>query len=334
MKFGEIPVRDAVGAILAHSVRHNAGIFKKGRTLSGSDVGQLALSGIEKVFAARLEADDVSEDEAAQRLADALAGLKVSTALARTGRSNIVSDVKGVALVDADRLKQFNSVSETITAACLPPFTLVEAGEMVATVKIIPFGVSGQHLDQAISVISGHGVVGVAPLHEKRVGLIVTQVKGGKASLLRKSEAAIRKRVEGLGSQLYTVNVVSHDIVDLSAAIRRACECHDVVLVFGASAIVDRGDVVPAGLVEAGGTVIHLGMPVDPGNLMMLGALEQVPVIGVPSCARSPKLNGFDWVLARVLAGINVTSDDIQAMGTGGLLKEIASRPAPREALQ
>ena len=82
---------------------------------------------------------------------------------------------------------------------------------------------------------------------------------------------------------------------------------------------------------KAGGKVLHLGMPVDPGNLMMFGALGEVPVIGVPSCARSPKLNGFDWVLARVMADVKVMPEDIMDMGAGGLLAEIPTRPSPRE---
>jgi molybdenum cofactor cytidylyltransferase len=102
-------------------------------------------------------------------------------------------------------------------------------------------------------------------------------------------------------------------------------------LLFGASAIVDRGDVVPAGLMQAGGEVLHLGMPVDPGNLLMLGNLNGKPVVGVPSCARSPKTNGFDWVLQRLMTGEKISAADVMAMGVGGLLAEIPTRPSPRE---
>ena len=105
----------------------------------------------------------------------------------------------------------------------------------------------------------------------------------------------------------------------------------DPVLVFGASAIVDRGDVIPAAVTAAGGEVIHVGMPVDPGNLLMLGRIGGVDVIGVPSCAASPKVNGFDWVLQRRLAGLPVGRAEIIAMAPGGLLKEIPTRPQPRE---
>jgi molybdenum cofactor cytidylyltransferase len=135
------------------------------------------------------------------------------------------------------------------------------------------------------------------------------------------------------GGTLGDVTVCDHKVEAVREAIAALkAKGHDPILVFGASAIVDRGDIIPAAVVAAGGEVLHLGMPVDPGNLLMLGALGDVPVIGVPSCARSPKLNGFDWVLARLMAGIAVTASDIMDMGTGGLLKEIATRPSPRES--
>ena len=109
----------------------------------------------------------------------------------------------------------------------------------------------------------------------------------------------------------------------------------DMVIIFGASAITDRRDVVPVGLERAGGVVEHLGMPVDPGNLLLLGHVDAggrtIPVIGAPGCARSPKENGFDFVLRRLLAGLPVTGADLKRMGVGGLLSEIVSRPQLRQ---
>ncbi len=104
-----------------------------------------------------------------------------------------------------------------------------------------------------------------------------------------------------------------------------------MVIVFGASALCDFDDVIPAAIRAAGGEVLRAGMPVDPGNLLVLGRLGETPVIGAPGCARSPKENGFDWVLDRLIAGLDVTSDDIAGMGVGGLLMEIPTRPQPRE---
>ena len=92
----------------------------------------------------------------------------------------------------------------------------------------------------------------------------------------------------------------------------------------------DRGDVIPAALEAAGGEIVHLGMPVDPGNLLLVGRLPDADVIGVPSCAGTPKMNGFDWVLERRLAGLPAGPSEVTAMGLGGLLKEIQGRPQPR----
>jgi molybdenum cofactor cytidylyltransferase len=103
-----------------------------------------------------------------------------------------------------------------------------------------------------------------------------------------------------------------------------------LLIAFGASAVVDGDDVIPAAIRLAGGEVTRLGMPVDPGNLIVLGRIGAIPVIGAPGCARSPKENGFDWVLNRMLAGLDVSSDDVAALGVGGLLTEIVSRPQPR----
>src|SRR5438445_233155 len=105
----------------------------------------------------------------------------------------------------------------------------------------------------------------------------------------------------------------------------------ELVIVFGASAIADRRDVIPAAVEAIGGRIEHFGMPVDPGNLLLIGQARGYPVVGAPGCARSPKENGFDWVLMRLLAGLEVKGEDIAGMGVGGLLMEIVTRPQPRQ---
>jgi molybdenum cofactor cytidylyltransferase len=332
MEFGEIPTADAEGAILAHSVSHAKGMFKKGRWLTASDIALLAESGISKVFAARLGDDDVPEDDAAQALATRIRGTNVSAREPFTGRVNLYADQRGLAALDMARINALNRVHESVTLATVGSCSVVDPRQMIATVKIIPFAVPRKILNKALAVIGDGPLIRVADFRTKRVGLLITRLARGKASLLEKSEAVMRARVTALGSEISEVIVCDHTIEAVCDAVAKlnVAKCNPI-LMFGASAIVDRGDVIPAGLVSAGGEVMHLGMPVDPGNLMMLGNLRGVPVIGVPSCARSPKVNGFDFVLQRVMAGLDVTSQDIMDMGAGGLLAEIPSRPLPRE---
>ncbi|MGI9463159.1 MAG: molybdopterin-binding protein [Aestuariivirgaceae bacterium] len=332
MKFGEIAIGDAEGAVVAHSVHHQGGVFKKGHVLSADDVDQLKREQVRSVFAVKLAPDDVAEDEAAAMIAAALSGANTSARDAATGRANIMSASHGVAIIDAQRINRLNHIHESLTVATVSPHDVLAEGQMLATVKVIPFAVPRPVLDEALALLGDAPALSVVPLQERKVALIITKLASTKDSLVEKSKTAMRQRIDALGGDLTTIDITDHRIDAVGAAIARAVEDHDPVLVFGASAIVDRGDVIPAGLLSAGGAVKHLGMPVDPGNLLMLGELRDVQVIGVPSCARSPKTNGFDWVLSRVLAGLEVRPGDIMDMGVGGLLQEIASRPLPREA--
>ncbi len=333
MKFGRIPTTEAGGAVLAHSVKTGSVSFKKGRVLSDADVAALTQAGIGTVFAARLEDGDVPEDEAASRLAKAAAGAGLRVAEPFTGRANLYAEGAGLLVYDHARLDALNLTHEATTIATLEPFAVVAERQMVATIKIIPFSVPGSVLDKVEGLArKGGPLMRVAPLMPHDVGLIVTRLEGQKESLIEKTVEAIRTRVEALGSRLAESLTAEHhedSIADAIAALQT--RGRSPILIFAASAIVDRRDVIPAGIERAGGTIIHFGMPVDPGNLLLLGRLGRTPVVGLPGCARSPKLNGWDWVLQRLLADIEPSAADLARMGAGGLLKEMTGRPQPRE---
>jgi len=332
MIFGKLPLSDALGAILAHSVRERGVSFSKGRPLSAKDIADLAAAGIEAVMVARLQAGDVGEDAAANALANAAAGKNVDVAAAFTGRANLFADADGVAVIGRALVDRFNLIDESLTIATLAPFEPVAKGQMLATIKVIPFAAPRAALDQALALLAQSGpLVNVAPWRGRKVGLVSTWLPGAKQSLLDKNLAAISGRLAHMGESQLIERRCLHDAAETAKMIRELIDAGcEPVLVFGASAIVDRQDVVPQAIIEAGGEVLHVGMPVDPGNLLLLGRCGQAPVIGLPGCARSPKLNGFDWVLQRLMADIAVGPQDIMRMGAGGLLKEIATRPQPR----
>lgn len=332
MKFGRIPVADAVGAILAHSVAVPGRRFKKGHALSAADVALLIADGQTDVMAARLEADDVAEDVAAQTVADACRGPGARTNAAFTGRCNLYADVAGLAVIDSARIDRINLIDESMTIATVLDFEAVEPGQMLATVKVIPFAAPRAVVERSVAVAGAEPIVRVAPFAAHDVGLILTRLPETKESVIDKTVTTVKTRLDALGSSLAVEIRCDHheDAVAEAVTELRGKGCKPI-LIFGASAITDRRDVIPAGIEAAGGTVEHFGMPVDPGNLLLLGKLGDVPVIGTPGCARSPKLNGFDWVLRRLLAGVAVGPEDIMLMGGGGLLKEIVSRPQPRD---
>jgi molybdenum cofactor cytidylyltransferase len=327
--FGPFPVEEAAGAIAAHSVRAGEAVLKKGSMITADTARRLKEAGIERVAAVRLEPGDVGEDEAASRLAAAVAGEHVAVERPFTGRSNLYALCNGVLVVAKAAIDRVNAVDEAITAATLPAYKPVVEGEMIGTVKIIPYAVPGAVLARALSV--AHGALRVAPYVRRQVGVVSTLMPGLKPSIVDKTVQVLGTRLSPAGARVSAEARVPHETGALAGAIGdQAAGEAELIVVFGASAIADRRDVIPAAIEEAGGRVEHFGMPVDPGNLLLVGSLEGKPVIGAPGCARSPKENGFDWVLQRLLAGLPVTRDDIMALGVGGLLMEIVSRPQPR----
>ena len=333
MLFGPTPLGEAEGAILAHSVKQGRIAFKKGRILSADDLKRLAEAGVAEVIAARLEDGDVHEDEAATQLAEAALGPGSSLTAAFTGRCNLVADDAGLLIVDRETLDAVNAVDEAVTIASLPPYEPVTPRQLLATVKIIPFAVRQDSLTRCLEILTAaRPLVRVAPFAEMRAALIQTTLPGLKPSILDKTREAAAARLESLGCTLTGESRVPHETGAVGQAVEAAvAQGTDMVLISGASAIVDRRDIVPAGIEAAGGTIDHFGMPVDPGNLLLLARKEATPILGLPGCARSPKLNGFDWVLQRLIAGLAVTREDIMQMGAGGLLKEIGGRPLPRD---
>ncbi len=328
MIFGDTPVTEAEGCVLAHSLLVGGRKWPKGRVIDRADIEALRAAGIPCVVAARLEPGDVAEDPAAARLAQAVAGSGLTAGTATTGRVNLHASADGLAVIDAAGVNRLNGVSEAVTLATLAPWQPVTARTMMATIKIIPFAVPESVLTACLPATP---LLRVAPWRGLRAGLLQTRVHGTKDSVLAKTTEATARRLESCGARLIAEERCAHRSADVAAALKalRAAGC-EMLLLVGASAITDRCDVLPSAVVEAGGSVTHLGMPVDPGNLLMLAAWDGVPVLGLPGCARSPRLNGADWVLWRLAAGLPVGPADIMGMGVGGLITDVPGRPMPR----
>ena len=328
MKFGPVAISEAAGAVLAHSVGLGAKRLRKGRVLTDADLQELRAAGHTEVTIARLGADDLDEDTAAMHLARALVPDPQAAGLALrpvgTGRVNIIAQGPGLLSVNANLVNAVNAVDPAITVATLPDLMRLDPGAMVATVKIIAYGVAASALAQACA--AGRAALHLAPPVLRRASLVQTQVQPLEDGV--KGHSVTAARLERLGVGLDPLCLVPHQIAPLAQALRQAQG--DLVLILTGSATSDLHDTAPEAVRRAGGQVLHFGMPVDPGNLLFLGHLGARAVIGLPGCAKSPALNGADWVMERIICGFDVTPADIMSMGVGGLLKEIPTRPRPR----
>lgn len=332
MKFGPLPVVESEGVFLAHAIRRPGLTLKKGEWIGAGQIAALQAAHIAEIVAARIEPGEVDENTAALSLARSVAGANLHTTAAVTGRCNLISSCDGVLVVDAAVIDRVNMVDEAITIATLAPFRRVVEGEMTATVKIIPYGVSIAALDRA-RVAAAEGPLRIAPFRPFRVGVVSTLQPGSKISIATKALRTLEERLMPTGSKIVIDECTPHAMDPLASTLRRIESVCDLIVIFGTCAITDRRDVVPSAIEKAGGLIEHFGMPVEPGNLLLLGSLlgegEAKPVIGAPGCARSPKKNGFDFVLDRILAGLPIRSEDIRRMGVGGLLVENATRSHP-----
>lgn len=324
MKFGRVNLGEAEGSYLAHTLKLDTLRMKKGHRLSAEDIAELRCHGCETVVSARLEEGDIDENQAATRVAAAVLGPNLKAQAAFTGRANLYVTEPGLLVYDRERLDQLNMVDEAVTLSALSPFTVVQARQIIATIKIIPYGVAATVVETVETIAQApHGLFRVAPFRSTAVGLVQTKLPGIRDSVLNKTRLTLETRLARLGAQLVTERRCAHDELAIGEAIAElAAEGCRMILIIGASATADRRDLIPAGIERAGGRILHLGMPVEPGNLLLLAELpDDRPVIGLPGCARSPALNGVDWVFERLFAGLKLSGQDIMRMGAGGFIK-------------
>ena len=341
MRFGEVALEEAEGGILAHTHRlsglssqERTSVLKKGRILSASDLSLLKRHGFDRVWVALLDTDDVDENRAAAALARCVAGNFVTTTTASTGRVNCYAETQGLLCIDAQGIDAVNLADARLTIATIPPLSRTHPGQLVATIKIIPFAVSKTDLNRSIEAAGGSSasLVHITPFTSKRVALIQSVLPGVARSQLDRSYAAQEQRIRTLGSHLQWRIQVPHTQAEMARAIELVLqEEAELVMLLGASAMVDVGDVLPQAIVLAGGELLQVGMPVDPGNLLVLAQHKSIPIIGIPGCARSTKRSGFDIVLERWAANYPIDSTDIRKMGVGGLLEETQNRPQPEQ---
>ena len=330
MKFGEFPLSQILGAILVHSVRLSSGNLKKGRRLSEADIKRLSDNDISYVTAAIPEPDDMMEDVAAGYISAHISGHHISCAEAFTGRVNLYAVEDGVMSINEPGVNRLNHMDEAITLATIAQEAIVHKGQLVATVKIIPFCVQEKTVKRIVAE-SEQALIAIRPFVSQKAVMIQTMLTGTTEKILAKTKKVMAHRLNLFGMSLADDLRCAHKEKSLADFLKNRGGAHDITLIMGASAITDRRDVIPAAIIRAGGEIIHYGMPVDPGNLMLLAKLHGKWVLGLPGCSRSPKLNGIDLILSRICAGLDVTRDQVMNMGVGGLLSEYPGRPQPRE---
>lgn len=331
MQFGAFNLSEAKDGILAHTVRAGGTVFKKGTRLNDDDVVVLKNAGVQTVTAVKLDDGDVLEDQVAQTLARGLCGAGVEVSAPLAGRCNVRARHAGLVEIAPEAVDCINRAGHGVLVATLKPFEVVEPGRTIATIKVAPYALNRTSMDELVRCVQDSEALTVHPFKPQKIGLVLSHAPGQKESLLDKAHEVIAARLETYGSRIHIEKRCPHHMQDIAFAITNIINEVDVIMVLGAASPSDVKDVVPAAMVQAGGAVDVFGIPVDPGNLMVSGRLNNKPVLGLPGCARSPALNGVDLVFARLFAGHGLRAHDILGLGVGGLLEDVSERPQARE---
>ncbi len=319
-----IPVKDAIGKILAHDItRIVPGVekgpaFKKGYCIGAQDIQILLDIGKEQIYVLDIKPGSIHENEAAERIARAAAGPGLRLTDPSEGRINLVSTTPGLLKIDIDALNRLNTIQD-VSFATIHSNHAVEAGVPVAGARVIPLVVQDDLVCAAEELCQAcYPLIQVKPFLSLRVGMVTTGSEVYHGRIQDKFGPVVTKKFNQLGSAI-TRQILVSDNIDMTVAaindlIREGAQM--VVLTGGMS--VDPDDQTPASIRATGADVVAYGVPVFPGAMFMLARLGDIPILGLPGCVMYYQTSIFDLIVPRILAGDKVTREDITRLGYGG----------------
>ncbi|MQL50791.1 molybdopterin-binding protein [Desulfofundulus thermobenzoicus] len=323
----KVPVEKAVGMILCHDIteivpgKFKGCAFKKGHIVREEDIPKLLRLGKENLYVWEKKEGVLHEDEAACRMARAVAGSGVALTEPTEGRINLLSTLRGLLKINVGALQAINNI-EQVMLASLHTNQVVEINTVVAGTRVIPLYIDEKIIEQVEEQCAGYGpVVEVKPLASLRVGMVVTGSEVYKGRIEDRFSPVVKEKIENLGSHVFRKINVTDDTRMIAGAIQSLMvEKADLIVITGGMSV-DPDDLTPAGVVAAGGKIVSYGAPVLPGAMFMVAYIGETPVLGLPGCVMFAKSTVFDLVLPRIMAGEVIDRRDIVALGHGGLCR-------------
>jgi molybdenum cofactor cytidylyltransferase len=322
MKAQTVNVKESTGRVLSCTIFRAGGkkLLAKGHVISEEDVKLLEVEGANEVWVTQLEEGEVGEDEAVMMVASEMCCGSVDIRLAAGGRANLSTTEPSCILVDDDLLKQINCTASVVIAT-VPNFSYVIAGQRASTIKSAPFAVPKDQLDAVMSILKERGpILQARPIRNPSIAVLYSDpVNGERAHLL--FEGVMRQRLGKLGAGVSFALACVEDEVSVTRSIQHLLRAKPTVLmVASTTAPAGPGDVIGRSMSRVGCHLERFLAPVEPGNLLLLGYYEDIPVVSAPGCFRSAKPNVVDLILPPMLARYRVSGWEIACLGHGGLL--------------
>ncbi len=327
MKMHQYETVKSVGRVICHDITKiekgafKGALFKKGHRIRAEDVEILLSLGKNHIYALELEAGDLHEDEAGERIANALAGPGIEISGPSEGRLDLVAAHQGMLKIDLSRLQRINCIPDVVVAT-LHSGTPVDLGERVAGAKVIPLIVNEETVNEVERICrEASPLLQVSPYLSFKLGGVITGREVMDGRIQDAFAPVLAQKAAAYGLDQPSIRFAGDDGDQIAASIEEllADGCNLIIITGGMS--VDPDDVTPSGIKKTGAELVKYGAPALPGAMFLLAYKGEVPLIGLPACAMYFQNTVLDILLPRLLAGERVTAAEIAALGHGGLCR-------------
>lgn len=325
MTIRKVRVEDAVGMVLGHDITkivpgvYKGPAFKKGHIIQEEDIPHLKDIGKDHIFLIELAPGQVHENEAVTRIARAVAGPGVVLTDPAEGRVNLKASAAGLLKVDRAAVTAVNGIEHAVLST-LHSDRVVQAGELLAGVKVVPLVVEAATVENVESIaVANPGMISVLPMRNLKLAAVITGNEVFHGRIADRFAPVFTDKTARYGATLLGVTYRPDDRDLIAGSILDFKRQGADVIVASGGMSVDPDDVTPDAIRATGAEIVSYGTPVLPGAMFMLAYLGDTAVMGMPACGMYAKTTVFDLLLPRVLAGERLTKADIAALGYGGL---------------
>ena len=319
----KVNVQDAVGLELCHDItemNHNfkGAAFKRGHIIQQSDIAHLLQIGKEHIYVWEEHAGEIHEDDCARRLAAMAPVMGAHYTEPAEGKVLLFSDQRGMFRVNRKLLNKINSIGD-ITICTLPDHYPVEAGDRLASMRIIPLVTQQAQIIQAEQLCKKEKLLELYPYQHKKVGIIITGNEIFHGRIQDLFAPVIQKKMAQYPSEIVGITICEDNVESIRNAARNHLERGANFLVFTGGMSVDPDDLTPTAIQQLGADIISYGVPSQPGNMTLVAYLDDIPILGIPGAAIKLPTTVLDALLPQIFAGIPICKDDLIRLADGGL---------------
>lgn len=322
----KVKVEDAVGLCLTHDLtgmgkNYKGPVFKKGHVIAEGDIQKLLDMGKRTVYTGEPDPGMLHEDECARRFAAAAAVSGAHYEGPSEGKVMLVSDTAGMFRLNRGLLAQINSIGD-ITVSAIPDHFRVEAGDRLASMRIVPLYTREDDIVKAEELCRGSRLFEILPYHPLKAGVIITGSEIYNKRIDDLFEPVVRQKLSYFPGEVLDVTICDDDTDMITGAARRMLDDGADLLIFAGGMSVDPDDLTPGAIKTLGAQIVSYGLPAQPGNMTLVAYIDDIPVIGVPGAAVSMPVTMFDVLLPQIFTKVKFTKQDLMNLAEGGLCRQ------------